>query len=425
VDVLLYPYHALQPYPENAVPNAKVVTVASSLLYFDTVTLGRLGYPDELSLFTTDEALSELRNIQKLHGEAAVQAFWRTGELSNDFTCDDIAKLSFVRYWYDEQRFRKSYAPLIEEGVVRTISLAKITENARLSADLAGSSDSQYIDLRAALAGFTSTYDEIIEWLKGEAVDQVFWDAFVDADGSGLTGLYLREMLKETSPEFLERTSDNAKIQFFRHAFLLDIFHQSLLSALLELPLVSYREAHLSLRNKYVPKMLSIQGDNKNIIGADSTAFKIFTETLIKVPAAIPRSPESLLEIRLLLSDELLEFREAVNHIAEDLEYANTGSITQRDIEHEVKKHFTRPLNALNRKLAHPNKELAQNLLTSDSTILGGITIALAALAGSPIVLSALLGVVVPILTTVAKTHLDREKEIDQSGLGFLVRASS
>jgi hypothetical protein len=167
---------------------------------------------------------------------------------------------------------------------------------------------------------------------------------------------------------------------------------------------------------------LSIRGIDEKPSDKDLVALRLFAETLTQVPAVIPRSPQAILELRQQLKEELEEFRNGVKYGATDL-LQESDPPTQAKIQHIVETRFVRPLDKLNRRLAHPNKELLRNLVSTNSVVASGLTFGLTLLTGGTGLLAAFLGAVAPLFTTALKTKFDRDKAIDESGVGFLIRA--
>lgn len=112
LNVMLYPYHSLAPLPDVGQPTSRAIETAASLLYFDTVTVGRLGDPADMELGLPEEALEEVKRIKLRRGADAVRAFNQDGKFSG-LTVEEVATLSFVRYWYDVAKFHKNYSSLI------------------------------------------------------------------------------------------------------------------------------------------------------------------------------------------------------------------------------------------------------------------------------------------------------------------------
>ncbi|MGA2258638.1 MAG: hypothetical protein ABSG53_28565 [Thermoguttaceae bacterium] len=422
LDVLLYPYHALAPLPDFGQPNPRAVETAATLLYFDTVTLGRLGDPKELGLPSPEDALEEVDRIKERHGADAVRAFNQAGKFVG-LTVGEIATLCFVRYWYELARFHKYYAPLIEAGVVRPVSLAAITEDARLNAEFTNSTAERWLNMNAALAGFVAYYDDFKGWPKDDAEAKTFAAALGDADGPGLTGWYLRKILSETNPKLLQNTEQARQGEFFRESFLLDIHHQTLLSTLLRLPVVSFDEAHLGLRGGYAAKLLALHGEEAAPPDREALAVRLVAETLTQMPVVMPRSPAAILELRRDLAEELEEFRHGIRNVATDLAQAS-GPVTQKQIEYSIEKNFARALDKLSRRLAHPNRDMLRNLVTTPAVISGGVSFTLGLVSTGQNLLSLFLGAAAAVLSAATKTWVDRKKEEEQSGIAFLVKAS-
>ena len=424
MDVLLYPYHTLPPFQEEPGPESREVAISAALLYFDTITLGRPGYPDELEPGSVESAMEEMRAIDERRGQDVVNMFLREGS-HEGLSVDELAGLTFLRYWYNEQKFRKSYAPLLQSGVIRTLSLASITAKARESAGR-DSEAAQVLHMNSVLAGHLASEDRIKNWPSGDAEMADYSAAFSDADGIGLGCMYLRSILKKSGQQgYLAATSQSAKQTFLRRAFLLDVFHQSVLSTMLGVSRASFENVHLHLQSRYISKIQSTADASIDDSAENARlAFRLFSETLNQVPAIIPRSPEAICELRTILAEELSAFRHAIKNASADFLHEKRGSPPdERTIKHLAEKHFLRPLESLNRRLAHPNRELLRNLVSTNSVVFGGVALGMAFMANLAGALTAVMGISIAALTGALKTRFDRQKEIEQSDVGFLIRA--
>lgn len=421
MNVLLYPYHQLRPYGDKTMPTSRRATIAAALLYFDTVTLGRMGYPEELDLWSEDEALAVIDRIKSRRGAHVVKRFWTTGDHS-ELTCDEFSSLYFIRYLCDEHTFRQAYRPLLQEGVLRCVSLAKETQRAKQAAEAAGHPDAECIDMRACLQGFQRTVDEFRDWPANDPDRRTFEEVFVEAD-TGLAAVYLRHALSDYAPDVWQDCSVTAKETFLAYSFLLDLHHQSALATVLGLPLASFHEAHIALRQRHVALFRSLQGEAKFTSGAETLALRALSKTMTSLPAIIPRSVEAILEVRGKLEAELTEFREAVSDVAADLAHGRQQEPTDEEIARAVQERFTKPLATLERRLARPGRDLARNLVTSGSLATGAVTLAATIISGGSAIAAALLGASVPLLVESLKTRFERQNDIEQSGVAFLVRA--
>ncbi|MCI0563148.1 MAG: hypothetical protein MN733_32115 [Nitrososphaera sp.] len=442
MEAILYPYHTLIPYQiDDDIPAPELAAIAATLLYFDRVTLGRLGYADELSLPGVAELLEQAKRIEETRGKDKVDA-WRQGKYIGKYnvaaneglSCSDIFTLAHLAYTYDDLKFRKSYWPLLNEDILRIASLATITRGARSSAEAAGSDQAKYLDIRSLLVGYMSYKDEFAGWPETDADVKVFGEAYRDADGSGFTGAYLQQLIKKSVPDELDKMEFDTLSALQREAFLMDLFSQTALSHMLHLPIVSLAEAHLTLRARYAARMPKRQAVDATPQSTEALATQLFTQTLIKLPTVIPKSCEALLETRMRLADELQSFRDAVNDAAEDLVDAADGSVVSiKKVAQTVKQKFVRPLRDLERKLQHPSRDLGRNLVSNPSFVTSGVTLATAVLAGlggvvemTTALLTGVSGAVaVPVLTQAVKTKFDRQREIEKSSVAFLVRAKS
>jgi hypothetical protein len=380
-----------------------------------------------------EETRQEIEKICKAHGEPSADALQSKG--LGILTVDEAAMVGYALHERRDGAFVREYKPLLEEGVLRVVSLAEITEEGRLKAEAAGSPDAAVLNMTGPLAGYVSHYDRFKDLPRNEK--GLFERAIQDMDYD-LSGFLLAKTIRETQPEILQETSESRKGEFFNEALLLEVFLQSLLTALLPWPTVSISDAHLILREKVVSQAMDRVAARQELDEKNATALKVFTETFRALPAILPRSPEALLEVRRTLNDELVAFREGAAAAAKELRY-DRGSyekISKEDIEYAVEQRLTKPLEDLNRRLAHPGSDLLRNLLTTHDVTAAGVTftltLTLAILAhnadATAVALSALAGLSTALLTEELRTSVGRKKDAEETysdypGVAFLVRA--
>lgn len=429
MEAFFYPDHYLRYTPNSAQTSPEWVSTVASLLYFDRLTLGRLGYPDELALPDEHAALDEMKRIQAETGERA-SAFWRDGSIDG-LTCGQIVKLAYTQYLYHDHRYRRDFAPLIEAGVVRSASLAQITAESVEAARRAGE-DTTGLDLMGAMAGYVTS--DLFGGDPGKT-DAAFDEAFFASDGTDLTAAYLEHVLRHGRYGDLDRVLASVDprviMEYQREAFLLDMFHQALLGGLLGLPVLSTRTSQLEIRARAMRTMADLEASEPtpapSLKGRESTealAARLFAETLVQLPAVTPKSPEDILALRTKLADSLSDFRESVRRVAEDLiDASGGGAVDPSKIGAKVRKEFARPLADLEKRLSHPSRDLARNLIVSDNLMTGVVTFAATLFAGDPMTAAVTLGISVPLLTASVKTLFDRQTKVEQSKVGFLIRA--
>ncbi|MCA1754548.1 MAG: hypothetical protein LC641_07625 [Spirochaeta sp.] len=103
------------------------------------------------------------------------------------------------------------------------------------------------------------------------------------------------------------------------------------------------------------------------------------------MPAIIPKSPESILELRHKLEDELGDLRYEIGVATRNLTYAFGDQIpSTTDIEHIAQTTFVRPLNDLQKKLKHPGKDFLENLLSRESIIASPVALTASILGQAP-----------------------------------------
>jgi hypothetical protein len=148
-------------------------------------------------------------------------------------------------------------------------------------------------------------------------------------------------------------------------------------------------------------------------------AWVLFAEVLRNLPCVIPRSAESVLTIRASMKDELAEFSHVLDEAIADLHY-QTEKPTSHDLRRLADQRFSRPLRQLERRLAHPNREMLRNLVRTE-TVLGsvvGLTMATVSGLGSVAVAGAALAVATA--SAAIHTALGRREAIESSHVGFL-----
>ena len=402
---LLYPYHFIEPYSPQYLSYADMASVASSLLYFDSITISRLGSPEQLGLASSMEDISsEMQKIEEAHGIDAVDQ-WFAGNRSPDFTCDNVAVLNYMLYRAKIAHSDATYKPLIQEGIIKFATLVE-----------------QVPDL--TFDDFTQALEEFMDWPGNRDEMAVLMEALSDAGSIGLSAFYLRDKIKDSKPELLSRTDRETKAYHWRTAFLLDLFSQTLVSAKLDLLLTSFSDVHFALRNRCISKLQKPSETASTARSTEALGQQLFSQTLVALPAVLPTSPEAILLVRQKLADELQEFRGTVRDLAEEIKQSDSASLTDKDIANSVRKHFVKPIESLQRKLARPSRDLARNLISSEAVV-GGLVTSLSVSKGfgASDICAAVLTLAVPTLTASVKTIIDRQKEVEQSGLAFLMKA--
>jgi len=411
MDIMLYPYHRLAPYPSDPKPTPAAARLAALLLYYDSVTLGRPGTASELALPDKAELYDEMAGLIKVHGERAVADCVLGKDLPRQFTARDIAVLRAVRYVRDLEQFEVRYAPLLDVGVLRVTSLATVLETKEA--------------MVGVLQGFLRAYELLHDWFEQDMFADRFTDAYLDADGVGLAGLYLQQIAQQTYPGVLTRPDLGRRGEFFIWSYLLDAYHQTLLANQTALPLLSLNELHLSLRGHYLRALRRRQQGGTAAPLADEAALRVGAETLWQIPTVVPRSPRAILRLRTELGEELAALRQGLDQVGELLLHKRHGDVHASDMQDAAQDHFVRPLQAYKQRLDTLPGSFLKEVYTSEALVEGMLT----AIATARMIPSA--SVLVDLIVAVAaagvaasfRTARSLRKFEDEPGLAFLLKA--
>ena len=349
--VYLYPNPYLPTFSDGQPPSRQQLETAALLLYCESVTLGRLGFHHELLLPSPAEALAESKRTAAGQQPEVVRRYFQEGSFQR-LTVQELALFNYVRYCQFDVKFQLEYESLVEAGAVRIASLAEITEQANVDAQARGIGDAwQVMTVVSVLMGFLLSLDPMDAWLRAPQQQQLVDDTFPDTDGMGLTGLYLRLVAADTNPTLLKRIGRMAHGEFLYYSVLLELFTQILLSSFMNLQLISFSEAHLILRKRYMTRVLEVSSalrDGKappDDSSPGSGALQFFVEAIGELPVLVPRHADDILRWRQDYAAELQEFRRLCNEVAEDL----GGDAPREDRRRELRQRVLRPLERLRR----------------------------------------------------------------------------
>jgi hypothetical protein len=144
MDVYLYPCNMLGPFAVDGQPTRRQLETAALLLYSESVTLGRLGFHDQLDLLTPIDALQNLKSTEAGRNPETVRRYFQESEF-HDLNVEELALFNYVRYCQEDAKFLSRYEPLLEEGVLRIATLADLTQQANLDAQAQGTGDAYQV----------------------------------------------------------------------------------------------------------------------------------------------------------------------------------------------------------------------------------------------------------------------------------------
>ncbi|MCA1754547.1 MAG: hypothetical protein LC641_07620 [Spirochaeta sp.] len=239
MNALLYPYHHLPRFTDAEADRYRRSEISSALLYFDSITIGIPGEPEELGLGSFDDIV-ELVNKCPI-GNRSV----------DELSMREYAIHALYDWFYQYLKFRRDYFALLKGGIVRTASLAGITAAAKKSATT--ESERQALDMSSVLGGFLAASPDWLDWANTEP--EVADAAFEDANASGSLGLsmyYWADKLRDDTQ--LETSDSGFRFRFARTAFQVDSYLQAVLSELLGLSVIAFRGDHLKVRERHLAK---------------------------------------------------------------------------------------------------------------------------------------------------------------------------
>jgi hypothetical protein len=229
--------------------------------------------------------------------------------------------------------------------------------------------------------------------------------------------VHLNEISFKELPKRFQSTSRD-DIQFcLAFGAVFELIVRSRIAALSASPTLFLDESELAL----ITDAVSAWGKQTASPPHERAQLNILTEALVALPCIVPRSLEALIEVREDLATELSDLRHHLQRVATDLAYAE--KLTAHQIRQAVDVEVLRPLRDLQRRLRHPTRRLATNLLTGGPFV--GATLAyIASQAIGDASLSSFVAAVAALAVAAAKTESDRVETINQSPVAFLLKAS-
>jgi hypothetical protein len=412
MDAVLYPDRMLATIPgDNPNSDPRPTPFCSAvLLYFDSVILASTSLPHECT-FAKDFGQREAELKRRFGAE--VFSNYRT--FANSLSAEETVFILWRHYSSDWARFIRQVDPLLQENVVRQASLIEVIDQMRSVT----SKNDPHLNLAAVLDawGFFKKTDRIFKERLDSATNEAVVRSLGRMDGPAAAAAYLCDVFRpKGQDDFLSKTGPASVFGLWREAFFVDTFAQSLLARWFGCPLVSNDLVLSDALNTFVGD----RGDESH--RADIALRLLEAVNAMTLPAVYPKTLESILYIRRLLQDDLTAFREALDRLAGDLiRESENQAISQEEIDYQVRKHLVIPLRDLERQLSHPTRELARYLLESPPVVSGVLIVAAIAKLLSPP--TAALGLAGAALAGLAKTVFERERKIDNSGVGFLFKA--
>jgi hypothetical protein len=431
--VYLYPNHYLPPFAKGNSPSPSQLQTAALLLYCESLTLGRLGFHDELLLPSPLEAMKEGKKGRLGQHRELVRRYFKEGSFK-DLRVGELALLNYIRYAQYDYKFLLEYKSLLNAGVVRIESLAKITQEANIDAQARGINDAwKVMTIDSVLAGFLLSLEQMDKWLRSPYQKALVDKTFVDTDGVGLTGLYLRSVVADTKPSLLKNMSQASHGEFLYRSVLLELFTQVLLSSLVNQPLMSFSDAHLLLHHRYQAHVIEVSSvlRERDERTDDSThspgGVQVFADVIRELPVLVPRHPDDVLRWRRDYGAELQDFRRLCSEVAEDIgEDANS-----EDRNRELRQRVLRPLERLRRDTAGGLKEFGGHFVASEAV--GALVLLLfesAIVHAFPQLAHWMVGIDASIATALGgaaihagiETKRERQSELRHSDVAFVVR---
>jgi hypothetical protein len=328
--------------------------------------------------------------------------------------CRDALWLHYDNHLRTIQAFLTEFKPLIAEDVIRP--------RGTLNTDDMASVD-RLLDEVGPIA---------LRWggniLEKCSVDEksILLAAMTESDSSAYLVPSTVRILEHSDPELLDSTGPAAYYIVRLKMYLADLMIEALRAE--ERPSLVYRPVQhkvLSLLHDLcvIRKAVVAVDGLQPRADADSVAHQLTAEVLRKVPLIRPRTAAAVLDVRCSLAEELDDFRQAVRDIAKDLEHTMGGEIAQKELEFQADAKILRPLRNLERRLKHPGRDLAKNILSTGSFAAQAVSLGLATATGIGALGTPLLTVSSGLLASAVQTKFKRQDMIDASGLGFVIGA--
>ena len=410
---VLFGPQTLPPFTPGA--STSTIEVAAQLLYFDQIYVVRLCDLDELVPRAPIE--SHVQTIISTYGREAVDEYLTYGGESAVIPDDETAVLEAYYQFKRLDEFLDEYDALIGDGAVVPIAASQLIQS--------GDRPSWEV-----IVG--SYYENDERWRSLLTADRSRWDIVEQAVGAigtynVSTAACARYTVRHRPHEFAERNSmiEGGGVDYIPlakiEAVALSLYAQSLAANAFGLSSVASSEAVADLHESVLHLLdLVDQPSRRSSDGTDAIASRVVAQTLVALPVVAPRSLDALLEIRHRLAAELAAFRGSVDEVVRDLRYAKT--LDARDIEHVVDHKFRRPVEDLRRRFAAPTRDILRNLVTTESVAGYAASFSTTMISGGEVATAQALAALSAIGVSALKTHFERQKQISDSSVAFLLK---
>jgi hypothetical protein len=418
----LYAHHWLSLDPQVVPEVSRRAEFAASLLLSDCVTLARTGTATNVELQLPSRNALEQWAVSTLGAVGADETMDPLKPFFLDsLTLEDAALLAYALY---EHRFGKaltSCKELIDEGVLDYV----LTLNDPSESSSAVSADRSMNDL--SRDAYVALFSDSLEQLTTVA-DEAVGVSLTHSDGIPLSALRHLQWLGERATDFRRSRDPAFKLALLRHAYAIETFLQSTSAELHHGPVLTLVPEHASARRAVTELLRRFRPE----VGARATTEQdrsvaelsvgIFGYTLTRLPTIIPPSAEALLETRDFLATELDDLKAALRTIALDALDASAAA-EYSSIQDLANRRLLAPLRALELRLAHPSREWMRNMLRSSATTGIVVTAALSHWAQFPPAAQLVASLLSIPIGAALQTAADRRKDVDNSGLQFLLHS--
>lgn len=376
------------------------------MLYFEVVHTGAVFPPLLRDQQNAHEAIDRVRRRMRNSGSSLLL---NVRDLPKGVSGRDLLWVSYGSCVDQVFAVGKAYDQLQKEGVIRTWSYCKREETDHyefMKKDMAG-----------MLKAFVRSLDQFIQ------NDDIF-QIENESDSYAYVIPELIESLDDVVPEMLDSTDPTVVRACLAIPALVDFVANCEACSGIGRPIV-YGPMQRKMLER-LSKAGALSKVSSNTLPDKARLAHGLTATVLrKIPLVMPKSTDALLEIRQALSDELHEFRAALDDIAADLAHAKKGDVTNYDIEYEVDVRIQRPLRRLERRLEKPGLEIGKNLLSTGSFISQAVSFGIATMTNLGAIGTPLLTLGAGLLAAAFQTKTKRAEAIRDSGLSFIIGAKT
>ena len=395
----LVPSHLL---PDLALPEADP-RISAALLYFDHLDLFNVTLP--LPPDMTDDWARFESVLRSVRGDAIVDI--PDPIAATELPPTERIAIATMRYAKNYASFYRAYQPLIDEGVLRFHSLQQAFMGG--SEDDSQSSAMELLRMAADIArdGFILRPEihGLVAQLAAETASTV--------DNGYSIGLLWSAVTRALGEDSIWRDPGYLAIMIQ----ILELVVAAFLAG--SGTYITFHAQYPQASALFAQRISSIVGSDNVPTGSSMAPIEIMSTILATFPAIKARSANAVLELRHDLQAELMELRDRIQDIATDIADAPDSTVS---IQAEVERRIHRPVRDLTRRLSRPGRDLARNLFSNQSFLTAAITMA-ATYASTPPISTATLSLSVPLLASSLQTLFDRKRQIDQSGVAFVMRA--